>query len=200
GPLLGQAGLDVAGLVVVEERGGAGEGHQVRLPRGLALSDVALDEDVEVPVVVEVAVQRRERARLVELQPLHLGEADDVRDGAGLQGGGELLVEVLVAAHRFGDRDDLVLGLVELGEQGREHLVVLAGEGGPEQDRGAALVLGGHGGIGLGEARGDGGLGGAAPPGRAGGGEAGRGGAGSQGGGQAATGGGERTAGHVGGS
>src|SRR5699024_11358918 len=54
GPLLGQAGLDVAGLVVVEQRGGAGEGHQVRLPRGLALGDVALDEDVEVPVVVEI--------------------------------------------------------------------------------------------------------------------------------------------------
>src|SRR5699024_3981004 len=121
-------------------------------------------------------------------------------DGAGLQGGGELLVEVLVAAHRFGDRDDLVLGLVELGEQGREHLVVLAGEGGPEQDRGAVLVLGGHGEIGLGEAVADGALGIAAPAGGAAGGEAGRAGAEPQGGEQAATGGGEGAVGHVGGS
>src|SRR5699024_10813013 len=64
----------------------------------------------------------------------------------------------------------------------------------------AALVLGGHGEIGLGEALADGALGVAAPTGRAAGGEAGRAGADSQGGEQAATGGGERPAGHVGGS
>jgi hypothetical protein len=152
GPLLGQPRLDVAGLVVVEERGRAGEGHHEGLAGGLALGDVVLDVDVEVPLVVEVAVERGERIGAVELEPLHLGEADDVRDGAGLEGRGELLVEVRVGADGLGDRDDLVLGLVEGRELRGEDLVVGAGEGRPEQDRGAALVLRGDGEVGLGEA------------------------------------------------
>src|SRR5699024_6803472 len=57
-----------------------------------------------------------------------------------------------VGADRLRDRHDLVLGLVELGEQLREHLEVHTGERGPEQDRGAALVLRGNGEVGLGEA------------------------------------------------
>src|SRR5690606_24745159 len=122
----------------------------------LAVGDVVLEVDGQAPLVIEVAVQRGERTSGVELEPLHLGEADDVRDGAGLEGGGELLVEIRVGAHGLGDRDDLVLRLVELGEQGGELRVEVVGEGCPEEDRGAALVLGGDGEVRLGEAVADG--------------------------------------------
>ena len=100
-------------LVVVEQRRGAA----LRQPEHLIVVAALLEQrrlvGLRVPLVIEVGVQRLEH--LVEEQPMPGGltEAGQIRDGAGLQGGGDAGVHPVVAIEGLHLDVELLLGLVE---------------------------------------------------------------------------------------